>query len=83
MTDREIFVIVDADGDDRQLNNKADWPTEEAAHKAIDGWQQAGAVMSNMPWHVVKRTEVVLGSYRVEVAAKFVAGDASFAPTES
>lgn len=73
MQDSKKFVVVDGDGDDRRLlNDESEWDTAEAAHAAVDNWQQRDNDMSPLPWTVVERTQVVLGSYRRENTTKFV-----------
>jgi len=84
MKDSKVFVVIDSDGDDRALGRdpKSDFATAEEAHSAIDLLQQRGEEMRYLPWTVVERTQVVLGSYRRNVNIKFVEGaGAAFTPT--
>ena len=54
MQDSKKFVVVDGDGDDRRLlNDESKWDTAEAAHAAVDNWQQRDNDMSPLPWTVV------------------------------
>lgn len=83
MSKKTTIVIIDADNADRRIKGKTEWPNAEAAHLAVDDHQQAGTVMEDMPWRIVKRTEEVLGTYRKSVEAKFVATGAEFVADKS
>ena len=78
MKDSKKIVVIDADGDDRNLKGMISWPDLDSAHLAIDNYQQDNGSMNAMPWYVVEREEKVVGTYRKAVEAKFIPEGVAF-----